>query len=155
MILTKKSEEVVRLLPERHVLPIRVYGKIQKNDNKNDIWSDYTGASSYAIVFYRDIYWIFLIIPTFSKCKLIVCHAITFPDIPIPKQHNNIHNKLRLNRNNLSGFCFFSCSFFINLLFKINLFLLDYQADDVWMWHRPNVSIFIDYRIFLSLYFPI
>ena len=27
----------VRLLPERHVLPIRVYGKIQKNDNKNDI----------------------------------------------------------------------------------------------------------------------
>ena len=36
-ILLKKSEEVVRLLPERHVLPIRVYGKIQKNDNKNDI----------------------------------------------------------------------------------------------------------------------
>ena len=34
MILTKKSEEVVRLLPERHVLPIRVYWKIQKNDNK-------------------------------------------------------------------------------------------------------------------------
>jgi len=37
MILTKKSEEVVRLLPERHVLPIRVYGKTQKNDNKNGI----------------------------------------------------------------------------------------------------------------------
>ena len=36
-IFQKKSEEVVRLLPERHVLPIRVYGKIQKNDNKNDI----------------------------------------------------------------------------------------------------------------------
>ena len=36
-IFKKKSEEVVRLLPERHVLPIRVYGKIQKNDNKNDI----------------------------------------------------------------------------------------------------------------------
>ena len=34
MIVTEKSEEVVRLLPERHVLPIRVYGKIQKNDNK-------------------------------------------------------------------------------------------------------------------------
>ena len=34
MILPKKSEEVVRLLPERHVLPIRVYEKIQKNDNK-------------------------------------------------------------------------------------------------------------------------
>ena len=37
LIFSKKSEEVVRLLPERHVLPIRVYGKIQKNDNKNDI----------------------------------------------------------------------------------------------------------------------
>ena len=56
----KKSEEVVRLLPERHVLPIRVYEKMQKNDNKNGIWSDYTGSSSYAIVFFRDIYWISL-----------------------------------------------------------------------------------------------
>jgi hypothetical protein len=37
MILLTESEEVIRLLPERHVLPIRVYGKIQKNDNKNDI----------------------------------------------------------------------------------------------------------------------
>ena len=37
MILTKKSEEVVRLLPGRHVLPIRVYEKMQKNDNKNGI----------------------------------------------------------------------------------------------------------------------
>ena len=37
MIFPKKSEEVVRLLPERHVLPIRVYEKIQKNDNKNGI----------------------------------------------------------------------------------------------------------------------
>jgi len=60
MILPKKSEEVVRLLPERHVMPIRVYEKIQKNDNKNGIWSDYTGSSSYAIVFFRDIYWISL-----------------------------------------------------------------------------------------------
>ena len=34
MIFPKKSEEVVRLLPGRHVLPIRVYEKIQKNDNK-------------------------------------------------------------------------------------------------------------------------
>ena len=34
MILPKKSEEVVRLLPERHVLPIRVYEKIQKNEKE-------------------------------------------------------------------------------------------------------------------------
>lgn len=37
MIFPKKSEEVVRLLPGRHVMPIRVYEKIQKNDNKNGI----------------------------------------------------------------------------------------------------------------------
>ena len=34
MILTKKSEEVVRLLPERHVLSDRFFKKTQKNGNK-------------------------------------------------------------------------------------------------------------------------
>ena len=37
MIVLKKSEEVVRLLQERYVLRIKVYEKIQKNDNKNGI----------------------------------------------------------------------------------------------------------------------
>ncbi len=37
MILLTESEEVIRLLPERHVPLIRVYEKIQKNDNKNGI----------------------------------------------------------------------------------------------------------------------
>ena len=37
MILPKKSEEVVRLLPERHVLSDRFFKKTQKNDNKNGI----------------------------------------------------------------------------------------------------------------------
>ena len=37
MILLTESEEVIRLLPERHVLPIKVYEKMQKNDNKNGI----------------------------------------------------------------------------------------------------------------------
>lgn len=37
MILLKKLEEAIRLLPERHVLTMRVYEKIQENDNKNGI----------------------------------------------------------------------------------------------------------------------
>ena len=34
MILQTESEEVIRLLPERHVLSDRIFKKTQKNDNK-------------------------------------------------------------------------------------------------------------------------
>ena len=37
MILLTESEEVIRLLPERHVLSIEVCEKARKNDNKNGI----------------------------------------------------------------------------------------------------------------------
>ena len=37
MILLTESEEVIRPLPEHHVQLIRVYEKIQKNDNNNGI----------------------------------------------------------------------------------------------------------------------
>ena len=37
MILLTESEEVIRLLPERHVLSDRVCEKARKNDNKNGI----------------------------------------------------------------------------------------------------------------------
>ena len=37
MILLTESEEVIRLLPERHVQQIGLYEKTQKKGNKNDI----------------------------------------------------------------------------------------------------------------------
>ena len=37
MILLTESEEVIRLLPERHVCRIEVCEKARKNDNKNGI----------------------------------------------------------------------------------------------------------------------
>ena len=37
MILLTESEEVIRLLPERHVLSDKLCEKARKNDNKNGI----------------------------------------------------------------------------------------------------------------------
>ena len=37
MILLTESEEVIRLLPKRHVQQIGLYEKTQKKGNKNDI----------------------------------------------------------------------------------------------------------------------
>ena len=34
MILQTESEEVIRLLPEHHILSDRIFKKTQKNDNK-------------------------------------------------------------------------------------------------------------------------
>lgn len=39
---------------------IEVCEKARKNDNKNGIWNGHALSSSYAILFFRDIYWISL-----------------------------------------------------------------------------------------------
>lgn len=46
------SQEVIRLLPKLN----RIIKKTQKNNNKDDIWSDYTLSSSYVICFLKGIY---------------------------------------------------------------------------------------------------
>ena len=47
----------------RNVMSCRIElcEKARKNDNKNGIWSGHALSSSYAILFFRDIYWISLI----------------------------------------------------------------------------------------------
>ena len=47
----------------RNVMSCRIElcEKARKNDNKNGIWNGHALSSSYAILFFRDIYWISLI----------------------------------------------------------------------------------------------
>ncbi|WP_418830415.1 hypothetical protein, partial [Phocaeicola sp.] len=40
MILQTESEEVIRLLPEHHILSDRIFKKTQKNDNKKMAYED-------------------------------------------------------------------------------------------------------------------
>ena len=70
---------------------IEVCEKARKNDNKNGIWNGHALSSSYAILFFRDIYWISLknalvfdmefyfghiIIHTYVRTSLYVCITI-------------------------------------------------------------------------------
>ena len=55
MILPQESEEVIRLLPESHVLTVRIKRENTENYQKNGIWSDYVISSSYAIIYFKDI----------------------------------------------------------------------------------------------------
>lgn len=56
---------------------IEVCEKARKNDNKNGIWNGHALSSSYAILFFRDIYWISLFI--FRK-TLVAKIRIIFSD---------------------------------------------------------------------------
>ena len=58
----------------RNVMSCRIElcEKARKNDNKNGIWNGHALSSSYAILFFRDIYWISL--PIRKEC----CHHFFF-----------------------------------------------------------------------------
>jgi len=56
MILPQESEEVIRLLPESHVLTVRIKRENTENYQKNGIWSDYVISSSYAIIYILRIF---------------------------------------------------------------------------------------------------
>ena len=82
----------------RNVMSCRIElcEKARKNDNKNGIWNGHALSSSYAILFFRDIYWISLFvfdkwfvcwdtrIRTWKNRTRICCVTITpYPNFPI------------------------------------------------------------------------
>ena len=56
MILLTESEEVIRLLRKSHVLTVRI--KRKNTEKLQEKWhmEDYVISSSYAIIYFKDIY---------------------------------------------------------------------------------------------------
>ena len=68
----------------RNVMSCRIElcEKARKNDNKNGIWNGHALSSSYAILFFRDIYWI-------SLTSIFVAWWMSYPDI---RPHHSLSN---------------------------------------------------------------
>ena len=58
MIIKNLLEEVVKLLPEHHAQTDKILGQRENIYNKNSIWDDISKSYSYAILLFKDIYWI-------------------------------------------------------------------------------------------------